>query len=256
MVEKFSFTAGGNKNSNGVKGVSDYNEAPLTKAEKRKQRKEQREKSRISKPFKPLNESQADMFDSLENCGQVFAVGEAGTGKTYIASRHAARRLKAARVEHIIICRPTVSAGGHSLGYLPGSLNAKLRPWLIPILDALKDDLSPAQIDRHLQTGAIQFLSFEHMRGRSLKDCIVILDEAQNCTLADLRLFLTRKGDNTQYIINGDPSQCDIPNSGLVEVLEMIETFDINADIIEFDPEDVVRSEDAKEWVRAFSQIP
>ena len=230
------------------------NPVEMTKAQKRKAKKQSRDQRRATKPFLPLNDSQRFMFESLESASQIFAIGEAGTGKTYISARHAARELMAGRTQKIIICRPTIAPAAHTLGFLPGNLNTKLRPWLVPVIDAISDDMSSTQINRLMQAGDIQFLSFEHMRGRSLHDCIVILDEAQNCTLHDLHMFLTRKGENTQYIINGDPRQSDISNSGLHIVLSMVEKYDISADIIEFDAADVVRSEDAKEWVRAFSK--
>lgn len=227
----------------------------LSKSQKRKARKQKKKQKKVFTPFYPLNDSQKFMFDSLQSSTQLFAVGAAGTGKTYISARYAARQLLMGKTEKVIICRPTIGPSGHNLGFLPGSLNTKIRPWLVPLLDAISDDISLSQIDQLMGKGELQFLSFEHMRGRSLNNCIVILDEAQNCTLHDLHMFLTRKGENTQYIINGDPSQCDISNSGLEIVLNLIERYDISADIIEFDENDVVRSKDAKEWVRAFSEI-
>ena len=142
----------------------------------------------------------------------------------------------------------------HKQGFLPGHLNTKLAPWLVPILDAFKAEISATEVEKYLRSGDIEFLSFEHMRGRTFSNAFVILDEAQNCSFNDLRMFLTRKGEGTTYVVTGDPSQVDIQDSGLASILDMIEQYDLDADIIEFESSDVVRSEQAQEWVSAFQK--
>jgi phosphate starvation-inducible PhoH-like protein len=125
-------------------------------------------------------------------------------------------------------------------------------------MDALKDEVSANVLKTWLDDKKVEFLSFEHMRGRTLSDCWVILDEAQNCTLSDLKLFLTRKGQDSVYVVAGDIEQVDgeaIPDSGLEPVIEMIDRYDLSPEIVEFDEDDVVRSADAKEWVQAFSRM-
>lgn len=224
------------------------------KARRRKARKSAKETKRVSKPLEAKNESQQFYLECLRTCDQVFAVGGAGTGKTYIAARWAIKQLNAGHIDKIYIARPTVAKAKHSLGFLPGSMAAKLRPWLIPLMDAMKDEVSGGVLDKLLQSHRIEFLSFEHLRGRSLPNCIVILDEAQNCDVHDLQLFLTRIGEGTQIIVSGDTDQVDIPNSGLETVLDMIDEYDLDAAICEFTEEDVVRSETAKMWVTAFKR--
>lgn len=231
---------------------------PLTKSQRRQankaQNRAQKQAQLVARELKPMNESQEFYMELLADpeVSQIFAVGEAGTGKTYIPARIAARRLIDKKIEKIFIARPTVSSPAHKMGFLPGKLQAKLEPWLIPIMDAFKVEMTAAELSKRLASGEIEFVSFEHMRGRTLSKAFVILDEAQNCTLHDLKLFLTRKGEESTYIVAGDPSQVDISNSGLEIILSMIEEYDLTPSIAEFDANDVVRSADAKEWVHAF----
>ncbi|MBB5277779.1 phosphate starvation-inducible PhoH-like protein [Rhizobium rosettiformans] len=209
------------------------------------------------KPLVAMTPTQADYIDSLTNASQVFAIGPAGTGKTYIPARIAARMLKQKQIEKIYIARPTVSAKRHQQGFLPGKLEQKLAPWVVPIFDAIKDEVNPKTLEDWQKNGQIEIVSFEHLRGRTLRDCFVILDEAQLCTYADLKLFLTRKGESSTYVITGDLDQTEdevIPDSGLGIVVDMIERFDLSPDLIEFDESEVVRSADAKEWVTAFKR--
>lgn len=231
--------------------------APSAKSLRRqaaKQRRAQQQQTIQRKPLEPLNATQADYFEALDdpNVTQIFAVGEAGTGKTYVAARFAIRRLRAGTIDRIYIARPTVSSPRHRLGFLPGSATKKLAPWLIPILDAFKEEATAREIESWIQQGKIEFVAFEHLRGRTLANCFAILDEAQNCTFGDLKLFLTRKGEDSTYVVAGDPTQVDIPDSGFDPILDMIEDQDLSPTIIEFDAVDVVRSADAKEWVTAF----
>lgn len=236
--------------------------SPLTKSQRRQARKAEHRRQRDAALAKkqaliPRTENQAIYLDALldPSVSQIFAVGEAGTGKTYLASRVAARRLANKEISKIFIARPTVALEAHKLGFLPGNLKQKLTPWLVPIMGAMKDELTQSEIDKKMQLGEIEFVSFEHMRGRTFDDCFVILDEAQNCTLHDLKLFLTRKGENSTYVVAGDPTQVDIGNSGLETILDMIEEYDLSPDIVEFEAADVVRSKDAKEWVDAFNRL-
>lgn len=233
---------------------------PSAKAIRRQQRKqakmEKQHQRHAAKPLEPLNETQADYMESLKEADQIFAVGAAGTGKTYIASRHATKRLVRGEVSQVLIARPTVCRTKHKQGFLPGTLEEKLAPWLIPILQAIKEEVGKARLEQLRNEDKIEIISFEHIRGRTFNDAVVILDEAQNCDILDLRTFLTRIGKGTQVIISGDPDQVDIPASGLSRILHMVETHDIDADIIEFDSGDVVRSEIAKAWVQAFENEP
>lgn len=248
----------------GANFITQFLDAPtdtqprLSKAQKRAlRRQEKKSATGLSlKPFEPITHRQCQYFTELANSNQVFAIGGAGTGKTYIAARHAIRRLLRGEVEQIVIARPTVAKRKHQQGFLPGKLEDKLKPWLVPIMDAFKNDVSGTQLDKLIQENKIEFLSFEHMRGRSINAAVVILDEAQNCDIGDLRLFLTRIGQDTQVIVCGDVDQVDIEDSGLDRVVEMIRAYGLSASLVEFSDEDVVRSEIAKEWVKAFREEP
>lgn len=230
----------------------------LTKSAKRSLRKivkQEKVEQKTKRPLVPKTETQKDYLDSLNNSSQIFAIGGAGTGKTYIAARFAIKKLVEGKYEKLVIARPTVSNKRHELGFLPGNLEAKLRPWLIPIISSFTDEVSPADVDRLKNLGKIEFLSFEHMRGRTFNNSIILLDEAQNCTFNDLKLFLTRIGEKSLTVVNGDIDQVDINDSGLEKIIDLIEKFDLSPDVIEFTEEDVVRSKEAKEWVTAFSKL-
>lgn len=206
------------------------------------------------KPLVALSVRQQDLIDCLRSGESAFAIGGAGTGKTYVPARIAAQKLLAGEIDKIIVARPTVSKPKHAQGFLPGKLDAKLAPWLIPVMDGLRAEVSGALIDKWTQEGRFEIASFEHMRGRTFRDCFVILDEAQNCDYGDLRLFLTRIGENAQVVVTGDMDQIDIHDTGLERVVDMCESHDLPMDIIEFTDEDVVRSQFAKAWVKAFSK--
>lgn len=237
--------------------MSNQSSTSLTKADKRRVRKDvkqERTESKIKRPLVAKTETQKEYLDCLQNDSQVFAVGGAGTGKTYLASRFAIKKLVEGKYEKLIIARPTVAKKRHELGFLPGNLEAKLRPWLIPILSSFHDEVSPADVDRLKNLGKIEFLSFEHMRGRTFNNSIIILDEAQNCDYSDLKLFLTRIGEDSLTIVNGDMDQVDIPDSGLERIIDLIYEYDLSPAVVEFTEEDVVRSAEAKEWVGAFTK--
>lgn len=236
----------------------DHPSTPISNNErKRKIKAQERNLKKGSKPFAPLGLIQEQLFQSLEEDSQTITIGPAGTGKTYVPARYAARLLRLKKIDKIYIARPTVSDSRHALGFLPGKLDQKLAPWLIPIMDAFKDEFHPEELKNYRATEQIEFVSFEHLRGRTLKNCFVLLDEAQNCTYGDLKLFLTRKGENSQFVVTGDTSQIDLPKfspSGLPIIVDIVERFDLTPTIVKFTEEDVVRSEDAKEWVSAFSR--
>lgn len=230
---------------------------PAPHERKRKAKALERNTKKGSKPFEPLGPIQTHLFESLANDRQTITTGPAGTGKTYVPARFAARLLRSKKIEKIFIARPTVSDSRHALGFLPGKLDQKLAPWLVPIMDAFKDEFLPDELKNYRQNEQIEFLSFEHLRGRTLKNCFVLLDEAQNCTYSDLKMFLTRKGENSQFVVTGDVSQIDLPKtfpSGLPIIVDIVERYDLSPTIVKFTEEDVVRSEDAKEWVSAFTQ--
>lgn len=229
-----------------------------TKAAARAARREdhrKRQDSRATKPLQPKTIRQGYLLEALKAGESACAVGSAGTGKTYIPARIAAQKLIEGKIDKIIVARVTVSKAKHSIGYLPGKIDAKMLPWLQPVIDGLRAEVSASTLEDWKQTGRFEIASFEHMRGRTFEKCFVILDEAQNCDFGDLRLFLTRIGEDSQVVITGDLDQIDIHDSGLPSVLDMIEKYDLPMHVIEFTEEDVVRSSFAKSFVKAFAKF-
>lgn len=218
-------------------------------------RKDQKEKHR-PKLLEPRNEKQAKLLKLLKLHPVVFAIGAAGSGKTFIPSAFAAQQLDSGVIEKIVMSRPTAAPSRHKMGYLPGNDELKTKPWMVPIMDAIGKVLTPQRIEFFKNARAIETLPFEHMRGRTVSDAFFILDEAQNCTLEDLELALTRIGDNTTLCICGDVDQDrDLGElSGLASVVRMAEDMGLNAGVVVFDEKDVVRSEAAAEWVKAFKR--
>ncbi len=199
---------------------------------------------------------QSDYLASLQNNDLVFATGPAGTGKTYLAVAFAAACLEAGRCDRIILSRPAVEAG-ERLGFLPGDMREKVDPYLRPLYDALYDVLAPERVERELTAGVIEIAPLAFMRGRTLSHAIVILDEAQNCTAVQLKMFLTRLGENSKMIVTGDPTQVDLPpgkDSGLTEAIEILRGID-EIGHIAFTKADVVRRELVGRIVEAYEAV-
>lgn len=190
---------------------------------------------------------------ALERSEMVFGVGPAGTGKTYLAVAHAAQLLERGAVEKIILSRPAVEAG-ERLGFLPGDMKEKVDPYLRPLYDALYDMMPGDKVERAITAGVIEIAPLAFMRGRTLANAAVILDEAQNTTSMQMKMFLTRLGENSRMIITGDPSQVDLPRgvkSGLVEALQLLNGVE-GITIVRFKDTDVVRHPLVARIVRAY----
>jgi phosphate starvation-inducible protein PhoH and related proteins len=201
--------------------------------------------------------TQSDYLASLDQNDLVFATGPAGTGKTYLAVAFAAACLEAGRCDRIILSRPAVEAG-ERLGFLPGDMREKVDPYLRPLYDALYDVLAPERVERELAAGVIEIAPLAFMRGRTLSHACVILDEAQNCTAVQLKMFLTRLGENSKMIVTGDPTQVDLPpgkDSGLNEAIEILRGID-EIGHIAFTKADVVRRELVGRIVEAYESAP
>lgn len=186
----------------------------------------------------------------------LFAVGPAGSGKTYTAIALAVRALKERQVRRIILTRPAVEAG-EKLGFLPGDMKEKLDPYLQPLYDALNDMIPPARLMKLMEEGAVQIAPLAYMRGRTLDNAFVILDEAQNTTLPQIKMFLTRMGANARFIVTGDVTQIDLPHrsdSGLVRAMELLRPVK-GIGIVEFDKRDIVRHPLVKQIVDAFETV-
>ena len=185
----------------------------------------------------------------------LFALGPAGTGKTYTAIALAVRALRNKEVKRIILTRPAVEAG-ENLGFLPGDLKEKLDPYLQPLYDALKDMIPPKRLNSHIEDGTIEIAPLAFMRGRTLENAFVILDEGQNTTENQLKMFLTRMGKNAKYIITGDTTQIDLPpklKSGLIHALKILKNIE-GISIVNFDKRDVVRHGLVKKIISAYEK--
>ena len=205
------------------------------------------------KPIKARNRTQQDMVKAYFENDLIFALGPAGTGKTYIAIALAVRALKNREIKRIILTRPAVEAG-ERLGFLPGDLKDKLDPYLQPLYDALGDMIPSRRLQEFIQEGTIQIAPLAYMRGRTLDRACVILDEAQNTNLGQLKMFLTRMGCNAKFIVTGDASQVDLPNrndSGLLRGISFVKDIK-GVSVIEFTNEDIVRHPLVSKIVKAF----
>ena len=207
------------------------------------------------KPIRARNATQQDMVKAYFDNDLVFAVGPAGTGKTYIAIALAVRALKNREIKRIILTRPAVEAG-ERLGFLPGDLKDKLDPYLQPLYDALGDMIPPRKLQEFMTDGTIQIAPLAYMRGRTLDRACVILDEAQNTNLGQLKMFLTRMGCNAKFIVTGDASQVDLPNredSGLLKGIDLVKDIK-GVSVIRFSNEDIVRHPLVTKIVKAFDR--
>ena len=203
----------------------------------------------------PRSENQRRYVQVIRSTDLVFGFGPAGTGKTYLAMAAAVEALHAREVGRIILTRPAVEAG-ESLGYLPGTLTEKIDPYLRPLYDALYAMMDAGEIARRLERGSIEVAPLAYMRGRTLNDAFVILDEAQNTTSEQMRMFLTRLGFDSKAVVNGDPTQIDLPSSassGLIEAVRILEGIP-GIGFIQFDEKDVVRHPLVQEIIRAYER--
>ncbi len=205
--------------------------------------------------IKARTENQRRMVESIFKNDMMFAIGPAGTGKTYTAVALAVRALKNREVKKIILTRPAVEAG-ENLGFLPGDLKDKLDPYLQPLYDALGDMIAPEKLSYYLENRVIQIAPLAFMRGRTLDNAFVILDEAQNATEAQLKMFLTRMGNSAKFVITGDITQIDLPKhqpSGLPHAQRILKDVD-GIDIIELDGTDVIRHKIVKRIIEQYDK--
>lgn len=208
------------------------------------------------KPIKSRSENQQKLIDAYDKNDMIFAIGPAGTGKTYLSIALAVKALKEKTAKRIILSRPAVEAG-EKLGFLPGDMKEKIDPYLQPLYDALEDMLPAIKLQDMMEKRIIQIAPLAFMRGRTLSDAIVILDEAQNTTKAQIRMFLTRMGWNTKMIITGDLTQIDLPHgttSGLHEAVNVLKGIE-SISIINMDEKDIVRHKLVARIVNAYNEV-
>ena len=207
------------------------------------------------KVITPKTMMQRRYVSAIEHCDLTFGVGPAGTGKTYLAVAMAVADLLSKKVSRIVLTRPAVEAG-ERLGFLPGSLQEKVDPYLRPLYDALYDMLDPEKVEKLLERNTIEIAPLAFMRGRTLSDCFIIMDEAQNATPEQMKMILTRQGFNSKMVVTGDPTQMDLAmgqRSGLAEVLEVLRGVE-GIQFVQFDDRDVVRHGMVQRIVKAYER--
>jgi phosphate starvation-inducible PhoH-like protein len=207
----------------------------------------------IKRTVQPRSLNQRKYVEAIEQNDMVFGVGPAGTGKTYLAVAMAVAAMNAKKVSRIVLVRPAVEAG-EKLGFLPGSLQEKVDPYLRPLYDALYDLLDPEKVDKMLEKNVIEVAPLAFMRGRTLNDAFIIMDEAQNTTIEQMKMFLTRMGNNSRAVITGDITQIDLPNprkSGLIDAINVLEGVE-GIRFCHFEDSDVVRHALVQRIVRAY----
>lgn len=208
------------------------------------------------KPIMPRSENQQKLVKEFEKNDMIFAIGPAGSGKTYTAIALAVRALKNKEIKKIILSRPAVEAG-EKLGFLPGDMKEKIDPYLQPLYDALEDMIPAAKLKEYMELNVIQIAPLAFMRGRTLNDAVVILDEAQNTTPQQIKMFLTRMGMNTKMIVTGDMTQIDLPasqTSGLVQAIKILKNVK-GISFIELNKKDIVRHKLVTQIVEAYEKF-
>ncbi len=206
--------------------------------------------------IKAQSANQRKLVESMRKNDMVFAIGPAGTGKTYTGVALAVRALKNKEVKRIILTRPAVEAG-ENLGFLPGDLKEKLDPYMQPLYDALRDMIAPEKLAHYIENGTIQIAPLAFMRGRTLDHAFVILDEGQNTTHAQMKMFLTRMGKDAKFLLTGDPGQIDLPRrtiSGLKEALLILKNVE-GVGMVFLDDKDVIRHRLVKKVIEAYKSI-
>jgi len=208
------------------------------------------------KKIYPRTQHQAEYINLLQTKDMVFCTGSAGSGKTFLAVAEALRLLLQHKKQKIIITRPVVEAG-ESLGFLPGDLEQKIAPYLRPLQDAMETIVTPETVKKLMESGIIEIAPLAYMRGRTLNNAVIILDEAQNTTSTQMKMFLTRMGENSKVFVTGDPSQIDLPpkkTSGLVQSMNLLYKIE-DIGFMELTAEDVVRNSLVKKIVRAYEHV-
>ena len=211
--------------------------------------------SNKGKPIRPYTNGQKEYISAIRENDITFAIGPAGTGKTYLAVAQAVAFLKSGKVNRLILVRPVVEAG-EKLGYLPGGLNDKVEPYLRPIYDAFYNLIPAEKFNRYFEKGVIELAPLAYMRGRTLDDSFIILDEAQNTTPEQMKMFLTRLGFNSKIIVTGDITQIDLPDgkrSGLVEATKILKNIE-DISIVKFSEKDVVRHKLVQDIIKAYEK--
>lgn len=200
----------------------------------------------------PRTPKQKDFIDALTKSTQIFVLGPAGTGKTYVTATFAAKQYAAKQIDKIVITRPHVAVG-KELGFLKGDLQEKTMPWALPVLDVLEKHLGKGTVETAIKLGNIEMAPLALMRGRSFEQAFIIVDETQNITTHELKMLLTRVGEGSTIVLNGDVQQSDLKEAdGLSKVIHLAKKHLLPVPIIEFGVDDIVRSDICAQWVKVF----
>ena len=200
----------------------------------------------------PRTPKQKDFIDALTKSTQIFVLGPAGTGKTYVTATYAAKQYSAKQIDKIVITRPHVAVG-KELGFLKGDLQEKTMPWALPVLDVLEKHLGKGTVETAIKLGNIEMAPLALMRGRSFEQAFIIVDETQNITTHELKMLLTRVGEGSTIVLNGDVQQSDLKEAdGLSKVIHLAKKHLLPVPIIEFGVDDIVRSDICAQWVKVF----
>ena len=200
----------------------------------------------------PRTDKQKELLDALREYQQVFILGPAGTGKTYVTATYAADLYTTKEIDKIVITRPHVAVG-KELGFLKGDLEEKTKPWALPVLDVLEKHLGKGTVETGIKNGNIEMAPLALMRGRSFDNAFIIVDESQNITTHELKMLLTRVGEGTTIVLNGDSQQSDLKETdGLSKVIHLAKKHMLPVPIIEFGVDDIIRSDICAQWVKVF----
>ena len=233
------------------------NSSKAMRRQQRKQEKEQRQLRRNPKPIEARTPAQHAYIRSLQQNELTFAVGPAGVGKTYVPARVFGQMISSGEISKLYLSRPPVAKSKHRMGFLPGTEEEKTAPWIVPIYEGLRDSMSGSDFDRLKRERKIEIVPYEFMQGRTMREAAWIVDEAENLDIDDFYITLTRQGEDLRAAICGDINQARINNSGLKTVVDMAAHPSMEGiGIISFGEEDVVRSRQARQWVKAFSRMP
>ena len=209
----------------------------------------------MGRAVRPRTDGQGRYVHAMQKNDVVFSIGPAGTGKTYLAVGMAVNMLRQGTIKRIVLVRPAVEAG-EKLGFLPGDIAAKINPYLRPLIDALNDMMEPDQVKRYMENDIIEIVPLAYMRGRTLNNAVIILDEGQNATISQMKMFLTRMGNNSKIIVTGDMTQTDLPRttkSGLVDAVHRLKNIPRLA-IVHLDETDIVRHVLVQAIVKAYEE--
>lgn len=202
--------------------------------------------------FTPRTDKQKALWDAMKDSDQVFILGPAGTGKTYVTATYAADLYTLKEIDKIVITRPHVAVG-KDIGFLPGTLEEKTYPWALPVLDVLTKHLGKGVVDTAIKNGNIEMAPLALMRGRSFESSFIIVDETQNISTHELKMLLTRVGDGSKIVLNGDVQQSDLKEAdGLSKTIHLAKKYMLPVPVIEFGVDDIVRSDICAEWVKVF----